>query len=171
MKNSRRGRESSLAVRCPERPLVWASLVWYLPRAAASHRYNPLAEAKEARIATLMGGRFGSVRKRGNGETMAGAIPPNARRSRAQGRGCRYRSCLATSGNNLNDQGRAQARTRDGLLRRVTAGVRTPIKKGDPNSSDLYRRVIDGLDSFLRASISTPAASRGDRVSKAEFGL
>jgi uncharacterized protein (DUF2384 family) len=33
--------------------VVGASLAWYLPTAAAARRYNPLAEAKEARIAML----------------------------------------------------------------------------------------------------------------------
>ncbi len=43
--------------------VVGASLAWYLPKAAASHRYEPLAEAKEQRIAMLRAAaldRFGN---------------------------------------------------------------------------------------------------------------
>jgi hypothetical protein len=43
--------------------VVGASQAWYLPKAAASRRYDPLAEAKEARIAMLSAAalkRFGN---------------------------------------------------------------------------------------------------------------
>jgi hypothetical protein len=45
--------------------VMGASLAWYLPKAAASHRYDPLAEARNARVAMLRAAaleRFGTVK-------------------------------------------------------------------------------------------------------------
>jgi hypothetical protein len=39
--------------------VVGASLAWYLPQAAASRRYDPMAEALNARIAMLVAAALG----------------------------------------------------------------------------------------------------------------